>query len=184
MSEEYLDIVDENGKLTGERELRSVCHAKGLWHRTVRIYLFRKRDDEVELIIHSFLIKRKANPNMWTASFGGHIKSGSTAEESIITELKEEINLNPEIRNLIKGFDTRFCISYDSIVNHEYTSIFYLPYDDDIEKLIFNDDEIQQVKWSSLEQIEKAIINNPTRWYIKTADLLLIKSDLLEKISA
>ena len=75
MSEEYLDIVDENGNLTGERELRSVCHAKGLWHRTVRIYLFRKRNDEIELLIHSFLIKKRTNPSMWTASFGGHIKA-------------------------------------------------------------------------------------------------------------
>ena len=45
MQEEYLDIVDENENLTGEKELRSVVHAKGLWHRVVHIYFFREKKE-------------------------------------------------------------------------------------------------------------------------------------------
>ena len=38
---EYLDIVDENNVLTGEKRLRSEVHLQGLWHRIVRVYLFK-----------------------------------------------------------------------------------------------------------------------------------------------
>ncbi len=183
MSEEYLDLVDENGNLTGEKELRSVCHAKGLWHRTVRIYLFRKINSEVELLAHSFLIKRKANPHMWTASFGGHIKSGENIEETIITELKEEIGLDFKFEDLISGFNAKYYITYDSIINCEYSIIVYLLYEGDIKKLTFGDDEIQQIKWQSFEAIEEAIGDDPTQWGIKISELLLVKKDLLKKIS-
>lgn len=35
MPEEYLDVLDEKGNLTGEKKLRSEIHAKGLWHKVV-----------------------------------------------------------------------------------------------------------------------------------------------------
>ena len=47
MAEEYLDLVNEENKLTSKNELRSVIHSTGLWHRTVHIYLFRKTDNNI-----------------------------------------------------------------------------------------------------------------------------------------
>ena len=38
---EYLDIVNEDGNLTGEKEMRSVVHVEGLWHRTVHVYFYK-----------------------------------------------------------------------------------------------------------------------------------------------
>ncbi len=49
---EYSDIVDENGNLTGEKELRSVVHEKGLWHRTVYIYFYHIANGEIQSLPH------------------------------------------------------------------------------------------------------------------------------------
>ena len=58
MVDEYLDIVDENGILTGKKELRSICHEKGLWHRTVHIYCYRFINKELERNKYSIFIRK------------------------------------------------------------------------------------------------------------------------------
>ena len=76
MEKEYLDLVDENNNLTGEKELRSVVHSTGLWHRTVHIYFFRKINNIFEFLVHLRSKDKDLRPNCWDTRFGGHIKAG------------------------------------------------------------------------------------------------------------
>ena len=46
---EYLDIVDENGIPTGETVERETAHAKGIRHRTVHLWLVRKKDGKLQV---------------------------------------------------------------------------------------------------------------------------------------
>src|SRR3989338_4087502 len=52
MSEELIEIFDENNKPTGEILLRSQVHKGNLWHRVVHIYIFRERDGKIEFLTH------------------------------------------------------------------------------------------------------------------------------------
>ena len=179
MSEEYLDLVDENGELTGERELRSVCHAKGLWHQTVHIYLFRKNNGQMELLTHQRSKEKETSPNKWASSFGGHVKNGETINETILSETEEEIGLKIKIEDLIIGFNKK----YDGTINREYIYVFYLLFEDNLNKLSFNDGEVQQVKWRSFAEIEKAVKSTHDIWSTKLDNLLLVEKDLLSKIA-
>ena len=178
MSEEYLDLIDENGNLTGEKALRSVCHAKGLWHRTVHIYLFREKNREIELLAHQRSMEKDLDPGKWDPRFGGHIKSGESVENAVLNELNEEIGLNIEPRNLILG-------SYKKgkgITNREYSYIFYLRHNDR-NRLSFNDGEVQQVNWIKLDEFEKSVLDNQKKWAIDIKEAHWIRNDLLSKIS-
>jgi len=179
MSEEYLDLVDENGNLTGEKELRSVCHEKGLWHRTAHIYVFRKVNEQIELLTHLRSLTKDTSPGKWASTFGGHIVSGDTLNETILSEIREEIGLNIKIEDLIVGFEKK----YDGITNREYVSVFYLPCKKEEKELFFNDGEVQQVKWRSFDEITEAMSNDSEKWSTKLDNLQLIKKDLLSKIT-
>lgn len=39
MSDEVIDICDENNVIAG-KELKSIAHEKGLWHRAAHIWIY------------------------------------------------------------------------------------------------------------------------------------------------
>ena len=55
---EYLDIVDENGNPTGETVERSFAHKNGVWHRTSHVWILRKREGKIEV-----LLQKRASPS-------------------------------------------------------------------------------------------------------------------------
>ena len=42
---EYLEIVNEENKLTGETEERDVVHAKGLWNREIAVWIMNEKEE-------------------------------------------------------------------------------------------------------------------------------------------
>jgi len=160
MTNEYLDLVDENNNLTGKNELRSVVHSTGLWHRTVHIYLFRKLDGDVEFLVHLRAKNKDLHPDCWDTRFGGHIKSGGSIEDGIKSELMEEVGLEIESNNLIQGK----IYKRDHFPNREFTHSFYYRFDGDIATLKFNDGEVQEIKWMKSEDIIKSITEEPEIW--------------------
>jgi isopentenyldiphosphate isomerase len=154
---EYLDIVDENNVLTGEKRLRSEVHSQGLWHRTVHIYLFKIVENEIYFLIHLRAKNKDLYPNCWDTRFGGHIKSGENTEEAIKNELMEEVGLMLEQDSLIQGEIRKS----DHHPNREFTLSFYYRFDGDITTLKFNDGEVQEIKWMKssdiLESMEKSL---------------------------
>jgi isopentenyldiphosphate isomerase len=160
MTEELLDIVDENNQPTGESQLRSVVHSTGLWHRTVHIYLFRERDLGLEILVHLRSATKDLFPNTWDTRFGGHIKSGMSIEESVADELKDELGLDADPILFVEGNWRK----RDKHPNNEFTKVFYLQFDRDLSELRFTDDEVQEVKWKMADDIEKDMLENPDSW--------------------
>lgn len=178
MPEEFLDIVSENNELTGESALRSRVHAEGLWHRTVHIYLFRKVNNEVEFLVHLRSPFKDLNPNKWDTRFGGHLKSGTTIEEGVKSELKEEIGIDIDPDILIEGMTYK----RDKFPNKEFSKIYYLEYSDGLGSIKFNDGEVQEVKWMSVAEIKKSIAENQNEWSGSLSGFTDISDYLLEKI--
>lgn len=159
MADEYLDLVDEENKLTGKNELRSVVHSTGLWHRTVHIYLFRKVTS-TEFLVHLRAKNKDLHPNCWDTRFGGHIKSGGSIEDGIKNELMEEVGLELEQSSLIQGN----VYKRDHYPNREFTHSFFYRFDGDIATLKFNDGEVQKIKWMKSEDIIKSMTEEPEIW--------------------
>jgi isopentenyldiphosphate isomerase len=161
MAEEYLDIVDENGNLTGEKELRSICHEKGLWHQTVHIYVVRKNKSSTEFLVHLRSKNKSAKPNMWAISFGGHVEAGDSIEKTTEKELFEEIGIKVSPKNLIFAGTS---VSYSEEKNKEYIYSFFYEFNGEYEDLKFNDGEVQAVRWRSLYEVLREIETMPSTW--------------------
>lgn len=179
--EEFLDIVDENGDLTGAKELRSVVHEKGLWHRVAVAYFFRgNATDKIELLVHLRSEFKEQNPNRWAIRFGGHVEAGSTPEETIIKEIKEEIGISVNFEDLLIGKVS----SYNVENNKEFGYQYFYNFLGNVNDLHFSDGEVQAVKWMSLDEIEKSMIDQPELWASRVSSLDGIVNDLLGKISS
>jgi len=176
--EEYLDIVDENGNLTGEKELRSVVHAKGLWHRVAAIYFFRFNNNILEFLVHLRSNRVEQNPNKWDTRFGGHVETGSTIKETALKEIKEELGIKIDFEKIIIGKKD----SYNGPDNKEIGQFFYYEFNDDLNKLFIDANEIQKVEWKTEDEIIKSIQHNPEIWTNTENGFKKVLQDLKSKI--
>lgn len=160
MSDEYLDIVDEENNLVGKKKLRSEVHKTGLRHRTVHIYYVNFKDGNYYFLVHLRSKFKDLNPNKWDTRFGGHVQSGEKIEEALVSELEEEIGLELNPGDFTIGPIRK----KDKYPNNEFVYSFYYQADDDLSKLVFRDNEVQRVKWMFAEDITTSLKNNPENW--------------------
>ena len=93
-----------------------------------------------------FLIqKRSVRKDGTWALTGGHPKSGESSLEGILTEVKEEIGLDlSQNPILVETYNDE-----NTIVD-----IYYIKEEANIDNLVLQVEEVEQVRWASLEEIE------------------------------
>ncbi len=148
---ELIDVVDENNQLTGQVEERWTAYEKGLWRRTVSCWIMNKKG---EVLLQKRTANKKRNPNKW-AKTGGQVDSGETVEEAIYREVKEEIGVEIP-KNQIKVI--AIYKSDDKNKRFAYNFIFTVNYK--ISDYILQPEEVQEVKYFSIEELELAKKND------------------------
>jgi len=161
MKEEYIDIVDENNKTTGEKKSRTEVHSKGFWHRTVHIYFFRRSNNGIEFLVHLRAKHKDVDPDKWDTRFGGHIQAGETVEEGVAHEIKDELGIDIIISDIITGPVLK---KPKSGSGDEFNHVYYYPFLKKISDLQFMDKEVQKVKWMAKDDIISDMKNNPDSW--------------------
>jgi isopentenyl-diphosphate Delta-isomerase len=160
MQEEYFDIVDENNLPTGQVTARQDAHTKGLWHRAVHIYCVRKSEVGVDFLVHLRSKEKGRHPNCWDTRFGGHVKAGETVEEAVLGELEDEAGLAVSLNDLVQA-DIRVS---DHGANREFNYVYFLVGDRPVESLVFQDGEVQEVKWMSADEVLESMQKELDRW--------------------
>ncbi len=141
---EKRDLYDENKILTGETIYKGQEVPKGRYYITVVVFI---QNDKNEFLIQ----KRVAKKDGKWATTGGHPVSGETSKQGIITEIKEELGINVIENNIIlfKTLKTE----------DDFVDIYYLKENINIDKIKIQEDELEDVKWASKQEIEKLIEN-------------------------
>lgn len=155
--DEYIDIVNEDGKPTGKSELKSIIHQKGYYHNTAHIWLYTK-DGSV------LLAQRDASksicPLLWDVSVAGHIDAGESPVEGALREVKEEINLDLESSDLQKIGVFKCFQSYPSgIQDNEFHHTFIAELKVPISELIPQIGEVEALKLVNFETFQTLIDN-------------------------
>ena len=142
---EKRDLYDENKKLTGETILKGEPVPKGRYYITVVIFI---QNESGEFLIQKRVMKKDGK---W-ATTGGHPVSGESSKQGIITEIKEELGIDVESRNiqLFKTIKTE----------DDFVELYYLKENVNINDVIVQQEEVEKVKWASIEEIKYMIQNN------------------------
>ena len=152
---ELIDIVDENNQLTGQVEERWTAYEKGLWRRTVSCWIMNAKG---EVLLQKRTANKRRNPNKW-AKTGGQVASGESVEEAIFREVKEELGIEIP-KEQIKVID--IYKSDDKNKRFGYNFIFVVNYK--TEDYILQKEEVAEVKYLTIEDMELAKKNNDTNY--------------------
>ncbi len=148
---EYIDIFDENNNPIGEKKEKQQAHEEGNFHRTAHVWII---NDKNELLLQKRSANKKSYPNCWDISGAGHIKAGETIIDGAIRELKEELGIEIEEKNL-KYITT--IKSTKNPKNMEFQYVYLLKCNKKIEEYIFEDGEVSEVKYIFYKDLEKMV---------------------------
>ena len=139
---EKRDLYDENKKLTGETIYKGETVPKGRYYITVVIFI---QNSENNFLIQKRVVKKDGK---W-ATTGGHPVSGESSKQGIITEIREElgISVNNENMQLFKTIKTE----------DDFVDLYYLKEDIDINNVKLQEEEVDEVKWASVNEINEMI---------------------------
>lgn len=155
---EYFDVLNSNGEYTNEVTSREECHKKGLYHKAVVVFILN--EDNTKILLQKRSAHKKLWPNLWDITAGGHVLSGELGYEAVIRETKEEIGINIKKEELeFIGTTTSETIKGD-IINRHFNEYFIVHKNVDINDITLQEEEVQDIKWVSKEEIMKRINNN------------------------
>jgi isopentenyldiphosphate isomerase len=161
MTDEVIDICEENNNLTETKKLTGEAHRDGLWHRSAHIWMYNHQN---ELLLQLRSPKKFLYPNVWDISVAGHVNTGETPEEAAVREIHEEIGLEvaPEELTFVKILKHQSV--YKDIKNNEFYYIYLLQLDKNITELKIQTEELKTIKLITLSELERDIKAQPEKY--------------------
>ena len=179
---EYLDIVDENGNPTGEIVERAFAHKNGVWHRTSHVWILRKREGKIEVLLQK-RADTKSFPGCYDISSAGHITAGQGFLDSAVRELGEELGITATEDELLFCGDRK--IIWDDVFfgeeyhDRQFTKVFLLWADVDEKSLTLQEEEVSAVKWMDLDECIEGVKANAFKHCIYPEELEMVKKRAL-----
>ena len=159
---ELWDVYDFERAKTGQTMVRGEPTQKGNYHLVVNACIFNSKG---EMLIQQRQPFKSPWPNMWDVTAGGSAVMGDTSQVAIERELLEEIGLKVNLH------DTRphLTINFD----HGFNDVYLINMDIDVSELKLQYEEVQQVKWATIDEIFEKIDDGSFIPYYKSLINLL-----------
>ncbi len=166
-NEEWVPLVDEKGKVTGQAPRSQVHNGSKLLHPVVHLHVLNNNKG---LFIQKRPLNKLIQPGKWDTAVGGHISAGETLEQALKKEAFEEIGL--------KDFSTKLQMVYrwESEVEAE---LVYLFTTFDFKNIGVQSDELEELRFWTKNQVEKNIGKDVFTPNFEHEFLLLKKLNLL-----
>ena len=151
------EVLDRQGNKTGEiiKKNDESFFKKGFCHLGAEVWII---NSENKILLQKRAPSKKICPNVW-AMIGGSVLMGENSKQTIVREVKEELNIDIDINKL--EFITKFRI--ESLI----VETFILKCNYEIEEMTLKKDEVSEVKWMTIDEIEELVSNNDffeNRW--------------------
>lgn len=152
--EEYLDICDSGGNLIGQKEPKAEVHKKGLWHRSVHVWVVNSKN---EILLQKRADDIESHPGEYDISAAGHLTAGDTFIKGALREVEEELGIKLEEKDLIKigELHNESTQHEGKYINKEYNDIYVVKKDVPISDFIIQESEVSLVKYISLDEFKK-----------------------------
>lgn len=152
---EYLNWVNEDGSLVGKIEREDAHNGRNKSvHSVIHLYIV---NSEKKILMQKRSMNKSVQPGKWDTSVGGHIVYKDTPVETMIKEANEELGI--KIRTCCSNYviytgDKYF---HDFHTEREFIYCSFMEKDIDIKNMRLPFDEVDEVKYMSIKEIDKLI---------------------------
>ncbi|MFY7845545.1 isopentenyl-diphosphate Delta-isomerase [Chryseobacterium gambrini] len=157
--EEFVVLVNPEDKVLGLME-KQQAHINGLLHRAFSVFLF---NNSGEMLLQKRASGKYHSPLKWTNAVCSHPRSEETYLEGAKRRVKEELGIDVELSekfNFIYKADVG-----NGLWEHELDHVFTGTFEGEF---YLNKDEVEEVRYISLENLNKEISESPdhfTEWF-------------------
>ncbi|WP_175622004.1 isopentenyl-diphosphate Delta-isomerase [Chryseobacterium schmidteae] len=157
--EEFVVLVNPQDEVLGLME-KQQAHVNGLLHRAFSVFLFNQNG---EMLLQKRAAEKYHSPHQWTNAVCSHPRIEETYLEAAKRRLNEELGIEAELSE-------KFHFIYKADVGgglweHELDYVFTGTYHSEFN---LNKDEVAEVRYISLENLDKEISEHPeqfTEWF-------------------
>lgn len=157
--EEFVVLVTPEDEELGLIE-KQQAHLNGLLHRAFSVFLF---DESGKMLLQKRAAHKYHSPGQWTNAVCSHPRADESYVEGAVRRLSEELGISAELKH-------KFSFIYKAEVGnglweHELDHVFTGVYKGDFH---LNFDEVEEVKYITLEELEKELKlfpENFTAWF-------------------
>ncbi len=180
---EFLDIVDDKGLPTGKTVERTIAHSEGIPHRTSHVWILRRKEGSVEILLQKRSDNKDSHPGYYDISSAGHIPAGSDYIPSALRELKEELGVEAAAEELTycgqRHFESHNVFYGKPFIDNQYSNVYVMWLDRNPEDFILQESEVSLVKWYDFEECIKAVLDKSIPTCINEEELLMIKRTIM-----
>lgn len=182
--EEFLNIMDRNENITNNTKPRSLVHRDGDLHMTAHIWIVRRIDTSLYVLLQKRSRKKLLYGGLYDVSSAGHISAGEEARYSAVRELKEELGIGADPRNLEcigsdKTESTFVTPDGTKIIDREIATIYVYNKRIDIDSLKLQESEVESVCWVDVDECIARIDDENFPNCIKLSELKKLKKKIL-----
>jgi isopentenyl-diphosphate delta-isomerase len=156
---EEVILVNPEDRAIGRME-KMAAHEQGILHRAFSVFLF---NDQSQMLLQQRAHSKYHSPSLWTNACCSHPKPGEDTDAAARRRLFEELNIACNVDHMY-----HFVYKADvgnGLIEHELDHVFSGVYNELPE---FNTDEVEAVKFVSLDWLNEDVDENPdayTAWF-------------------
>ena len=157
--DEYIDILNGHGEVSGKTCLKSEAHKNGFFHQSAHIWIFDKNKN---VLIQKRAANKDTFPNLWDISVAGHISAGELPIDAAIREVEEEVGIKIAKNQLhFIGTSTKKVLHKIDLIDYELHHVYICSLNFNIETLKIQQEEVAKIKMIVLNKlISKVNTNN------------------------
>lgn len=125
---EYFDVLTPDGGRTGQVKERSAVHRDGDWHGTAHIWLVRKQNGRLQVLLQKRSRKKETFPGCFDTSCAGHLSAGDSFEEGALRELSEELGIRAQASDLFSvglySYEVKETFGGTDIIDREIAAVY------------------------------------------------------------
>lgn len=163
---ELLDIINEKGKIIGTKERKQI-YQDGDLHRTVHIWVINSAK---EILVQKRSSKKDTFPNLWAISTAGHVKTGENSVETALRELREELGIKKDEKDLEYLFSVRRKQEENGMHINTLDDVYLIEEDLDVDNTKLQFSELTDIKYVYYEYLEQIFKNNDPDYVPRTEE--------------
>lgn len=169
MKKEQTIIVDDEDNIVGYKDRDKIDWKKDIY-RVSALWLTNSKG---EILLAQRSKNKTKDPGTWGPAAAGTVEKGESYEENIIKEMEEEIGLASASLKL--GPKVRI-----SSPRNYFTQWYIAKADKEANEFKVQKEEVEQVKWFSVDFLVKDVKENPSRYIPSMPKILKVFGLIIE----